>query len=145
MKLYEMSPAEGSKTRETRKGRGISSGIGKTSGRGSKGQHARGSVRPGFEGGQNPLLRRLPKRGFTNIFAKQYSIVNIGDLNFVDEGTIVDEAFLYENRVIGKMGKDGLKVLGNGEISKAITVKAAKFTETAKNKIEKIGGKVEVL
>lgn len=147
MKLYELSPADGAKTKETRKGRGTASGLGKTSGRGQKGQNARksGGVRLGFEGGQTPLLRRLPKRGFTNIFKKDYSIVNVSDLNFVEEGTVVDEVFLYENRVIGKMGKDGLKVLGNGELTKAITIKAAKFTNTAKEKIEKIGGKVEVL
>jgi len=147
MKLYNMSPADGARTKETRKGRGTASGLGKTSGRGQKGQNARksGGVRLGFEGGQTPLLRRLPKRGFTNIFKKDYSIVNVKDLNFIEEGTVVDEAFLYENRVIGKMGKDGLKVLGNGELTKAITIKANKFTNTAKEKIEKIGGKVEVL
>ncbi len=147
MKLHSMSPADGAKQKETRRGRGTASGLGKTSGRGQKGQNARksGGVRLGFEGGQTPLLRRLPKRGFTNIFAKKYSVVNIEDLNFVEEGTVVDIAFLYENGVISKMEKDGLKVLGNGEITKAITVKANKFTKTAKEKIEKIGGKVEVL
>ena len=147
MKLHNMSPAEGAVTKSVRKGRGTASGLGKTSGRGQKGQNARksGGVRLGFEGGQTPLLRRLPKRGFTNIFKKDYAIVNVGDLNFVEDGTVIDQAFLFENRVIGKIGKDGLKVLGNGELTKAITIKASKFTNTAKEKIEKIGGKVEVL
>lgn len=147
MNIHSLSPMEGSRTKYVRKGRGTGSGIGKTSGRGQKGQNSRtgGGVRPGFEGGQMPLDRRLPKRGFTNIFAKEYSIVNVGELNFVEDGAIVDEAFLYENRVIGKMGKDGLKILGNGDITKKITVKCAKITESAKEKIEKIGGKVEVL
>ena len=147
MRLYDMSPADGAKTKQTRKGRGISSGIGKTSGRGQKGQNARksGGVRPGFEGGQTPLLRRLPKRGFTNIFKKDYSVINVSDLEFVEAGTVVDAIYLLQNRVISKIGKDGLKVLGNGELTKAITVRANKFTATAKDKIEKIGGKVEVL
>lgn len=147
MNINSLSPMEGSRTKSIRKGRGTASGLGKTSGRGQKGQNARtgGGVRVGFEGGQMPLYRRLPKRGFTNIFKKEYSIVNVGDLNFVEDGAIVDEAMLFENRVIGKMGKDGLKVLGNGEITKNITIKCAKITESAKEKIEKIGGKVEVL
>ncbi|MGN1227327.1 MAG: 50S ribosomal protein L15 [Christensenellales bacterium] len=147
MNIHSLSPMEGSRTKYVRKGRGTGSGLGKTSGRGQKGQNSRtgGGVRLGFEGGQMPLHRRLPKRGFTNIFAKDYSIVNVGDLNFVEDGAVIDEAFLFENRVIGKRGKDGLKVLGNGEITKNITVKCAKITESAKEKIEKIGGKVEVL
>lgn len=147
MNINSLSPMEGSRTKSVRKGRGTASGLGKTSGRGQKGQNARtgGGVRVGFEGGQMPLYRRLPKRGFTNIFKKEYSIVNVGDLNFVEDGATIDEAFLFENRVIGKMGKDGLKVLGNGEITKNITIKCAKITESAKEKIEKIGGKVEVL
>lgn len=147
MKLHNLSPKEGSRTKSVRVGRGIGSGIGKTSGKGAKGQNARsgGGVRLGFEGGQIPMNRRLPKHGFTNIFRKQYAIVNIGDLDFVEEGTIVDQNFLYENRIIGKIEKDGVKVLGNGELTKAITVRANKFTATAKEKIEKIGGKVEVL
>ena len=147
MNINSLSPMEGSRTKSIRKGRGTASGLGKTSGRGQKGQNARtgGGVRVGFEGGQMPLYRRLPKRGFTNIFKKEYSIVNVGDLNFVEDGATVDEAMLFENRVIGKMGKDGLKVLGNGEITKNITIKCAKITESAKEKIEKIGGKVEVL
>ena len=147
MNIHSLSPKEGSRTKSVRKGRGTASGIGKSSGRGMKGQNSRsgGGVRPGFEGGQMPLARRLPKRGFTNIFAKQYAIVNVGDLNFVEDGTVVDANFLYENRIIGKLEKDGLKVLGNGEFTKNITVKANKFTGTAKEKIEKNGGKVEVL
>ena len=147
MNINSLSPMEGSRTKYVRKGRGTGSGLGKTSGRGQKGQNSRtgGGCRVGFEGGQMPLYRRLPKRGFTNIFKKEYSIVNVGDLNFVEDGATVDEAMLFENRVIGKMGKDGLKVLGNGEITKNITIKCAKITESAKEKIEKIGGKVEVL
>lgn len=147
MNINSLSPMEGSRTKSIRKGRGTASGLGKTSGRGQKGQNSRtgGGVRVGFEGGQMPLYRRLPKRGFTNIFKKEYSIVNVGDLNFVEDGATVDEVMLFENRVIGKMGKDGLKVLGNGEITKNITIKCAKITESAKEKIEKIGGKVEVL
>lgn len=147
MNIHSLSPMEGSRTKYVRKGRGTGSGIGKTSGRGQKGQNSRtgGGVRPGFEGGQMPLDRRLPKRGFTNIFAKEYSIVNVSDLNFVEDGAEIDEAFLYENRVIGEMCKNGLKVLGNGEITKKITIKCAKISKSAKEKIENIGGKVEVL
>lgn len=147
MNLHSLSPMEGSRTKYVRKGRGTGSGLGKTSGRGQKGQNSRtgGGVRLGFEGGQMPLHRRLPKRGFTNIFKKEYSIVNVGDLNFVEDGAVIDEVFLYENRVIGDICKDGLKVLGNGEITKKVTIKCAKITESAKEKIEKIGGKVEVL
>ncbi|MBQ8749720.1 MAG: 50S ribosomal protein L15 [Clostridia bacterium] len=147
MNLHSLSPMEGSRTKYVRKGRGTGSGLGKTSGRGQKGQNSRtgGGVRLGFEGGQMPLHRRLPKRGFTNVFKKEYSIVNVGDLNFVEDGAVIDEVFLYENRVIGDICKDGLKVLGNGEITKKVTIKCAKITESAKEKIEKIGGKVEVL
>ncbi len=147
MELHKLSPMEGSRTKSVRVGRGTGSGIGKTSGKGQKGQNARsgGGVRPGFEGGQMPLIRRLPKRGFKNTeFTKKYSIVNVGDLNFVEEGTVVNQEFLYVNRVIGKMEKDGLKVLGNGELTKPLTIEAAKFTNSAKEKIEKIGGKAEV-
>ena len=147
MRLHNLSPMEGSKAKSVRVGRGTGSGIGKTSGKGQKGQNARsgGGVRPGFEGGQMPLTRRLPKRGFTNaVFTKHYSTVNVGDLNFVEEGTVVDQEFLYINRVIGKMEKDGLKVLGNGELTKPLTIVAKKFTNSAKEKIEKIGGKAEV-
>lgn len=147
MRIYDISPAEGATTKSIRKGRGTASGLGKTSGRGQKGQKARksGHVRPGFEGGQTPLLRRLPKRGFTNIFKKDYSTINVSDLNNVKEGTVIDAAYLLENRLIGKIGKDGIKVLGNGELKVALTIKANKFTASAKEKIEKIGGKVEVL
>lgn len=147
MNLHSLSPQEGSRKKYVRKGRGTGSGLGKTSGRGTKGQNSRsgGGVRPGFEGGRMPLSRRLPKRGFTNIFSKKYAIVNLGDLNFVEDNAIVDEIFLYENRIIGKIEKDGLKVLGNGELIKPITIKAKKFTKTAIEKIEKIGGKAEVI
>ncbi len=147
MDIQSLSPQRGAKSKKVRVGRGTGSGLGKTSGRGQKGQNSRsgGGVRPGFEGGQMPLDRRLPKRGFTNIFAKKYAIVNVGDLDFVEAGTVVDEKFLYENRIIGKIEKDGVKVLGNGDLTKAITVKANKFSATALEKIEKAGGKVEVL
>ncbi len=147
MKLHELSPAEGSVTKSFRKGRGIGSGNGKTAGKGHKGQNARsgGGVRPGFEGGQNPLYRRLPKRGFTNRFAKQYAIVNVQTLNDrYSDGDAIDVYKLLSDRVIRK-ACDGLKVLGNGEISKKITVKAAVFSETAKAKIEAAGGKAEVM
>ena len=147
MKLHELSPAEGSVTKSFRKGRGIGSGNGKTAGKGHKGQNARsgGGVRPGFEGGQNPLYRRLPKRGFTNRFAKQYAIVNVQTLNYrYSDGDAIDVYKLLSDRVIRK-ACDGLKVLGNGEISKKITVKAAVFSETAKAKIEAAGGKAEVM
>ncbi len=147
MKLHELSPAEGSVTKSFRKGRGIGSGNGKTAGKGHKGQNARsgGGVRPGFEGGQNPLYRRLPKRGFTNRFAKQYAIVNVKTLSDkYSDGDEIDIYKLLSDRVIRKAG-DGLKVLGNGEISKKITVKAAIFSETAKAKIEAAGGKAEVM
>lgn len=147
MDIQSLSPQIGAKSKKVRVGRGTGSGLGKTSGRGQKGQNSRsgGGVRPGFEGGQMPLDRRLPKRGFTNIFAKKYAIVNVSDLNKLEAGTVVDEKFLFENRIIGKIEKDGVKVLGNGEIDKAITVKANKFSATAQEKIEKAGGKVEVL
>ena len=147
MKLHELSPAEGSVTKSFRKGRGIGSGNGKTAGKGHKGQNARsgGGVRPGFEGGQNPLYRRLPKRGFTNRFAKQYAIVNVKTLSDkYSDGDEIDIYKMLSDRVIRKAG-DGLKVLGNGEISKKITVKAAIFSETAKAKIEAAGGKAEVM
>ncbi len=147
MDIQSLSPQTGAKSKKIRVGRGTGSGLGKTSGRGQKGQNSRsgGGVRPGFEGGQMPLDRRLPKRGFTNIFAKKYAIVNVGDLNKLEAGTVVDERFLFENRIIGKIEKDGVKVLGSGDIDKAITVKANKFSATAQEKIEKAGGKVEVL
>ena len=145
MKLHELSPAAGSAKDAYRKGRGPGSGNGKTAGKGHKGQNARsgGGVRPGFEGGQLPLYRKLPKRGFNNKFAVNYAIVNVEDLNRYEDGTTVDIAKLLEDRVIRK-ASDGLKVLGNGEISKKITVKAAVFSATAKEKIEAAGGKTEV-
>ena len=147
MRIYDMSPAEGATTKSIRKGRGTASGLGKTSGRGQKGQNARksGHVRPGFEGGQTPLLRRLPKRGFTNIFKKDYSTINVSDLNDIKEGTVIDAAYLLENRIISKIGKDGIKVLGNGELKVALTVKANKFSASAVKDIEAAGGKTEVI
>ena len=147
MKLHELSPAEGSVTKSYRKGRGPGSGNGKTAGKGHKGQNARsgGGVRPGFEGGQNPLYRRLPKRGFKNHFAKHYAIVNVATLDKkYNDGDVVDVETLLKDRVIRDLG-DGLKVLGNGEISKKITVKANVFSASAKEKIEAAGGKAEVM
>ncbi|AOY75086.1 50S ribosomal protein L15 [Clostridium formicaceticum] len=147
MKLHELRPAEGAVKKTKRKGRGTGSGLGKTAGRGSNGQNSRsgGGVRIGFEGGQMPLIRRLPKRGFTNIFKKQFSIVNIEDLNRFENGTEITAAVLKEAGVIKKVEKDGLKILGNGNIKKSLTVKAAKFTQSAIEKIEAAGGKVEVI
>ena len=145
MKLHELSPAAGSAKAAWRKGRGPGSGNGKTAGKGHKGQNARsgGGVRPGFEGGQIPLYRKLPKRGFKNRFATNYAIVNVCDLNRFEDGAVVDIEALLDARIIRKP-MDGLKVLGNGEISKKITVKAAVFSATAKEKIEAAGGKTEV-
>lgn len=146
MKLDELKPAEGSRFERKRIGRGIGSGTGKTSGKGHKGQNARsgGGVRPGFEGGQMPLYRRLPKRGFTNIFAKEYVAVNVSELERFDNGTEVSAELLKETGVISKI-KDGVKILGRGEITKKLTVKAAKFSASAQEKIEKAGGKTEVI
>ncbi|NLD48996.1 MAG: 50S ribosomal protein L15 [Clostridiaceae bacterium] len=146
MKLFELQPAPGSKTLPKRKGRGYGTGNGKTAGKGHKGQNARagGGVRPGFEGGQMPLYRRLPKRGFNNIFAKAYAEVNVNDLNVFENGTVVTEELLIEKGLVKKVF-DGVAILGNGEISKKLTVKAARFTKTASEKIEKAGGKVEVI
>ena len=145
MKLHELSPAPNSTKSIKRLGRGIGSGIGKTSGKGHKGQNARsgGGVRPGFEGGQIPLIRRLPKRGFTNQFKKVYAIVNVSDLNRFEDGAVVDVAALLETNLIGKVEAYGVKVLGNGELTKKLTVKADKFTAQAKEKIEKAGGIAE--
>ena len=145
MKLHELSPAEGSATKAFRVGRGPGSGNGKTAGKGHKGQNARsgGGVRPGFEGGQIPLYRKLPKRGFHNKFGKTYSIVNVDVFNKFEDGAVVDLAALMEKKSVRK-ANDGLKVLGNGEITKKITVKAAVFSATAKEKIEAAGGKIEV-
>ncbi len=146
MRLGNLSPAEGATTAKKRLGRGIGSGLGKTSGKGHKGQWARsgGGVRPGFEGGQMPLIRRVPKRGFNNHFRKVYSIVNLSVLESFEANAVVDMAVLAEKGLI-KVLKDsiGLKVLGNGTLSKALTVKASAFSASAKEAIEKAGGKVE--
>ena len=146
MKLNELKPAPGSKKERRRVGRGVGSGMGKTSTRGQTGQKSRsgGGVRPGFEGGQMPLSRRLPKRGFTNIFAKEYSIVNVGDLNIFEDGTEVTAELLKEQRLIRQV-LDGVKILGNGEITKKLTIKADKFTKTATEKIVAAGGTAEVV
>ncbi len=148
MNIHELSPAPNSTHRAKRVGRGVGSGLGKTSGRGQKGQNSRsgGGVRIGFEGGQMPLIRRLPRRGFNNNeFKKQYTIVNVCDLEKLDDGAVVDIALLKDKGIVGKVEKYGLKVLGNGELTKKLTVKAAVFTKTAQEKIEKAGGKIEVL
>ena len=147
MKLHELQPAYGSVKDVKRIGRGHGSGNGKTAGKGHKGQKARsgGSIRPGFEGGQMPLQRRLPKRGFNNIFAKEYAAVNISELEKrFESGAVIDAAALIESGAI-KDAKDGVKILGNGELTKSLTVKAAKFTAAAQEKIEKAGGKAEVM
>ena len=146
MKLFELKPGEGSTKDTKRKGRGHGSGNGKTAGRGHKGQNARsgGGVRIGFEGGQMPIYRRLPKRGFNNVFAKQYAEIKVSDLNKFENGAVVDAAALKEAGII-KKSLDGIKVLGNGDVTVKVTVKAAKFTESAKAKIEAAGGKVEVM
>ena len=148
MKLHELSPAEGSVKNGFRKGRGPGSGNGKTAGKGHKGQNARsgGGVRPGFEGGQLPLYRRLPKRGFYNKFGKCYTLVNVETLNKkFEDGAVVDAAALLSAGVVSQLATDGIKVLGRGEITKKLTVKAAIFSETAKEKIEAVGGKTEVV
>ena len=146
MKLHELSPAAGSAKPVYRKGRGPASGNGKTAGKGHKGQNARtgGGVRPGFEGGQIPLYRRLPKRGFHNVFAKHYTIVNVDALNVFEDGSVVSAETLIENCFINNV-YDGIKILGNGEISKKLTVKASIFSASAKEKIEAVGGKTEVI
>lgn len=146
MKLHELSPAEGSVKPAWRKGRGPGSGNGKTAGKGHKGQNARsgGGVRPGFEGGQIPLYRKLPKRGFNNRFAKEYAIVNLNALNSFNDGDTVNlEALMSCGKI--KKALDGLKILGNGEITKKITVQAKVFSKSAKEKIEAAGGKAEVI
>lgn len=144
MKLNELSPAPGSAKPAYRKGRGPGSGNGKTAGRGHKGQNSRsgGGVRPGFEGGQLPLYRKLPKRGFNNKFAKKYAIVNLADLNRFEDGAEVSEQLLLEKKIIRK-SYDGLKVLGGGALTKKLTVKAEIFSASAKEKIEAAGGKTE--
>ena len=146
MKLFELKPGEGSTKDTKRKGRGHGSGNGKTAGRGHKGQKARsgGGVRIGFEGGQMPLYRRLPKRGFTNIFAKKYVSVNVEVLDKFNDGDEVTAEALLEKGIISKT-LDGVKILGRGEVTKKVTVKVAKISESAKEKIEKAGGKAEVM
>ncbi|MBE6555692.1 MAG: 50S ribosomal protein L15 [Ruminococcaceae bacterium] len=146
MKLHELSPAEGSAKAAWRKGRGPGSGNGKTAGKGHKGQNARsgGGVRPGFEGGQLPLYRKLPKRGFNNSrFATVYAIVNVNALNVFNDGDVVDLEALLAKKIIRK-AYAGLKVLGNGELNRKLTVKASVFSASAKEKIEAAGGKIEV-
>ena len=144
MKLFELSPAEGSRKDADRKGRGAASGNGKTAGKGHKGQKARsgGGVRPGFEGGQMPLARRVPKRGFNNIFATKYVGINVDVLNRFEDGSVVDEAAIV-NAGLVKKTLDGVKILGRGELTKKLTVKVTAFSATAKEKIEKAGGKAE--
>ena len=146
MKLHELQPAFGSTTAPKRLGRGVGSGLGKTSGKGHKGAKARsgGGKRPGFEGGQMPLYRRLPKRGFKNIFAKEYSEVNVEQLNRFEDNAVVDPVALVEAGIL-KNVLDGVRVLGSGELSKALTVRAQGFTKGAQQKIEAAGGKVEVI
>lgn len=148
MKLHQLAPAEGSTKSPKRLGRGIGSGIGKTSGRGTKGQNSRsgGGVRVGFEGGQMPLTRRLPRRGFNNSqFRKEYNVINVSDLKDFKENTVVTVELLKEKNMISKIAPYGLKVLGNGNLEVALTVKAAKFSQSAMQKIAKAGGKAEVL
>ena len=146
MKLHELKSAEGSRKERNRVGRGSSSGNGKTSGRGQKGQNSRsgGGVRLGFEGGQTPLFRRLPKRGFTNINRKEYAIVNLETLNRFEDGTEVTPALLVESGII-KAERSGIKVLGNGQVERKLTVKASKFSQAAKEAIEAAGGSIEVI
>ena len=146
MKLHELSPVAGSTQVGKRKGRGVGTGNGKTGGRGHKGQHARsgGKTRVGFEGGQMPLVRRVPKRGFNNIFAKPLTAVNVACLNKFEDGAVVDAAALIEAGVITACPY-GLKVLANGTVTKKVTVKAAAFSASAKEKIEQAGGKAEVV
>ncbi|MGR5879992.1 50S ribosomal protein L15 [Bacillus pacificus] len=146
MKLHELKPAEGSRKVRNRVGRGIGSGNGKTAGKGHKGQNARsgGGVRLGFEGGQTPLFRRLPKRGFTNINRKEFAIVNLSTLNRFEDGTEVTPELLLETGVISKLN-DGVKILASGAVEKKLTVKAHKFSSSAKEAIEAAGGSVEVI
>ena len=146
MKLHELKPAAGSRKAPKRVGRGTGSGLGRNAGKGEKGQNARsgGGVRPGFEGGQMPLYRRLPKRGFTNPFSKNFVTINVDRLNVFENGTEVTPELLLERRVVSKL-MDGVKILGNGNIEKNLTVKGCKFSQTAVEKIEAAGGKVEVI
>ena len=146
MKLHDLAPAEGSSKASKRVGRGHGSGCGKTAGKGHKGQNARsgGGVRPGFEGGQTRLARRIPKRGFNNIFAAKYTAINVSDLEKFVDGTVVDGELLVAAGVVKKCG-NGIKVLGGGELTKKLTVKAAAYSASAKEKIEKAGGEAEVI
>ena len=146
MKLHELKPAEGATSARKRLGRGIGSGLGKTSGKGHKGAKARsgGGKRPGFEGGQMPLTMRLPKRGFTNNFRKEYVAINISRLDVFEDGATVGPVELIEMGIIKKIG-DGIKIMGDGELNKKLTVQASKFTASAKEKIEALGGKAEVI
>jgi large subunit ribosomal protein L15 len=146
MKLHELAPAPGSRQVKKRVGRGIGSGTGKTAGSGHKGQKARsgGGVRPGFEGGQNPLFRRLPKRGFNNLNRKEYAVVNLEVLNNFAAGTEVTPEVLFESGIV-KNAKSGIKILGNGELTVQLTVKANKFSQSAVDKIQAAGGKSEVI
>ncbi len=143
MRLHELKPQEGSRHTRKRIGRGHGSGHGKTAGKGHKGQNARsgGGVRPGFEGGQTPLFQRLPKRGFTNFTRKEFAVLNLDDLNRFEEGTEVTPALLAELKIL-KNQKDGVKILGNGELTKKLTISAHKFSASAREKIEAAGGKV---
>ena len=146
MKLHDLKPAVGATTAEKRLGRGIGSGLGKTSGKGHKGAKARsgGGKGPGFEGGQIPLMRRIPKRGFTNKFRTEYVAINVDRLEIFEDGQVVTPVELIEMGIIKKI-EDGVKIMGNGELTKKLTVKANKFTATAKEKIEAAGGKAEVI
>ena len=146
MRLNTIAPAEGSRREKVRLGRGIGSGMGKTSGRGHKGQNARsgGGVRPGFEGGQKTLYQRLPKRGFTNIFRTEYAEINVGDLNRFDSGTVVTPALLIESGLLKKL-QAGVKLLGTGELAKPLTVQVNKASQSAIDKVTAAGGKVEVI
>jgi len=146
MRINELKPAEGSVSKSKRLGRGIGSGLGKTSGKGHKGQNARsgGGVRPGFEGGQMPLIRQLPKIGFTNIFRKVYTTINVGELEVLENGTTVTVELLKSKNIISKIEPYGLKVLGNGNLTKKLNVQAAKFTDGAAKKITAAGGTIEV-
>ena len=146
MKLHELKPAQGSRKTRNRVGRGSSSGNGKTAGRGQKGQKARsgGNIRSGFEGGQTPLFRRLPKRGFTNINAKEYALVNLEQLNVFEDGAEVTPIVLVETGIV-KAEKSGIKILGNGELTKKLTIKAAKFSKSAEAAIIAKGGSIEVI
>ena len=146
MKLHELKPAQGSRKTRNRVGRGSSSGNGKTAGRGQKGQKARsgGNIRSGFEGGQTPLFRRLPKRGFTNINAKEYALVNLDQLNLFEDGAEITPVVLVETGIV-KAEKSGIKILGNGELTKKLTVKAAKFSKSAEAAIIAKGGSIEVI